>query len=362
MMMKRSLNHRLQPAATFRAGMTILELLVVIVIIAILIALLLPAIQYAREVSRRTTCQNNLRQIGFATIAFMEADTQRMYPPAYIGIDSAGVKHNGSTWCALLVPYLEMPSFSQDVPPNRPWGVPQGGDLKSMIVPAYFCPSRRSPMRQLTPPTGVPGTLDFSAGTAVPPGTCTDYAGNAGSTCSEAMGYASCLVAGADTGHPNGMFLPAEIRSRMNEGTANETWTWTGRLSQTALEHADGASNVILAGEKAVELEQLGVQGGPATRFDLSAAPPQAADGDAFDARFPWHFLRYGPTLLKPRAQDQPIDPNHNRHWGSMHTGGVNFVFADGRARPLAFQIDAQVLARLLDRRDGIAVSDNALD
>jgi len=88
-------------------GFTLVELLVVIAIIGILVALLLPAVQSAREAARRTSCANNLKQIGLALQSYHDA--HRSFPSGYTSdVDTAGNDIGpGWGWGAMILPFME---------------------------------------------------------------------------------------------------------------------------------------------------------------------------------------------------------------------------------------------------------------
>lgn len=53
-----------------RRGFTLIELLVVISVVAVLVAMLLPMIALVRDQAQRTSCANNLRQLGICMLAY----------------------------------------------------------------------------------------------------------------------------------------------------------------------------------------------------------------------------------------------------------------------------------------------------
>ena len=99
-------------SVTGMGGFTLVELLVVIAIIGLLIALLLPAVQSTREASRRSRCQNNLKQLSLGLVTYVSA--RGALPPSILDNVKAGMSSfapadnaPGFAWSALILPFVE---------------------------------------------------------------------------------------------------------------------------------------------------------------------------------------------------------------------------------------------------------------
>jgi prepilin-type N-terminal cleavage/methylation domain-containing protein len=116
----------------FRAGFTLIELMVAIAVISLLLSMLTPAIQSAREAARRLQCSNNLHQLG---VAFHEYESIYNCLPGggnhkyailpMLGLTAIYEKRNLAGWDSPLA-----------------WNV-----LINDVIPVYLCPSDPAPAR-----------------------------------------------------------------------------------------------------------------------------------------------------------------------------------------------------------------------
>ena len=132
-----------------RAAFTLVELLVVIAIIGVLVALLLPAVQTAREASRRTACANNIKQLAMG---------MQMHHDVFNRLPSGGDANSGVRyvigWPAHIFPFIELKNLRDQIDgmtnnallTAMPWrftSAPHNGDKPLFTDPikVFYCPS-----------------------------------------------------------------------------------------------------------------------------------------------------------------------------------------------------------------------------
>jgi prepilin-type processing-associated H-X9-DG protein len=293
-----------------RPAHSLVELLIVIGLFALLFGLLLPAVQKVRDASQRIGCGNNLKQIGLACTQYH--DILQRLPPGVVGSSrTAAYPYLG--WQAHLLPYLDQDNLWRDTvnafrQDRFPFDSPPHSGLATPL-PVLTCPTDER--------VAVPQT---SQGIRV---ALTSYPGNEGTNARQRDGV---------------LFLDSAI---------------------PYISITDGLSNTLLAGERPPA---------PDFRFGWWYAGVGQRSTGSLDMMLgvrefnllhgrgsyvaPYAGCPAGPYAYQPGQANNPCDVFH--YW-SFHTGGANFLFADGSVHFLTYSADA-VLPALATRSGGEVV------
>lgn len=290
-----------------KRGFTLVELLVVTAIIGLVIALLLPAVQYAREVSRRGSCVNNLKQIGLGQENYHGVHNH--FPAGYVSnVDSAGNDTGpGWGWAGWILPQMEQTPLADAIQWQQAIEAPVNSAARLTVLRTYLCPSDTPPL------SWTASQHDLSTGKAT---------------------LAICEVASSNYVGVFGVSEP---------GVDGEGILFRNS-SVAARDINDGTSQTLLVGERSHRwCEATWV--GAVTNASLFPGPNSPAmplvDGAA--------GMVLGHTFEGP-----PNAPGTEcNNFNSEHPHGANFVFADGHVQFVSQSISAAIFKALSTRAGG---------
>jgi hypothetical protein len=111
-----------------------------------------------------------------------------------------------------------------------------------------------------------------------------------------------------------------------------------GRMTFAGL--TDGLSNVLLAGEKRLDLLPLG--------------QIQCDDSEGYTSGWDWDIVRWGNDPPQPDPRQADVC---DLMFGSSHPAGMNALLGDGSVRVVRYAVDGEVFRRLCHRNDGQSIS-----
>ncbi|WP_237226070.1 DUF1559 domain-containing protein [Rubinisphaera sp. JC750] len=309
-----------------RNGFTLIELLVVIAIIAILVALLLPAVQQAREAARRSSCKNNLKQLGLALHNYHDA--HNTLPPGFLRMvpysSVSTFDGPGWGWGTMILPQLEQQAMYDALQPDQRFLNDDAAILEYLQTPiaVFRCPS-------------MPG-------------------GNI----NEAL-MSSSATDGFALASYKGSF--GDFNTQWNDSSDDCPWVigscisggngaFSANSSVKFRDISDGLSNTVVVGEVAYGVN--GTTNSSGTLVDYrgtvwAGVSPRAARSNVAVIQ----TLR-GHTASGSSESLYRINGTNTNSFGSHHDGGAQFLMGDGAVRFLSENLDESIINDLAARAD----------
>jgi prepilin-type N-terminal cleavage/methylation domain-containing protein len=311
-----------------RAAFTLVELLVVIAIIGVLIGLLLPAVQAARESARRSSCTNNLKQVGIGFYnfesskkSFPTAGVWPSWPTGYWQWNERNRDTNGTSvlnWPYQILPYIEETALFDRRATGDGFRDTGLDSMHVRRVNSFQCPGRSN---RVAVQSGSPYVLG-------------DYAGYlAGWFPDNPASWSPAYSQDGCDAVYGGLISPG--------GWGNASGTFQrGNLIRPSLV-PDGLSNTMLVAEKSMRADKQG-----------------SWTDDGYFTANPWSLMRivaYSPASdgSVPRSGVWPSWEGEERGFGSSHPSSFNAVFGDGSVRSLNYNVDTTLFNNVCRRADG---------
>lgn len=344
-----------------RKAFTLVELLVVIAIIAILLSLLLPAVQQARAAARRSSCKNNLKQLGLAFHNYHAA--HNTLPPGYVaGITSPGRDPDtydaapGWGWGTMLLPYLERNTIYDQIDLDAAIWTNSHADAIRTKISLFLCPSVSGGDDEFV-------ILD-AAGNSLVIGGQNLTVGRSHYVMSHGQEscWGECGSALTNTIFTSIQPFTTTVITGVNGDVSRIADGPFYRNSKTRFrDFTDGTSNSILGGEHSSKLSDktwVGVVPGGFVH------PRFLTPENGPDAAATLTLVHMGPSGGELDITGYPIIHPVNFptfHVGQMyaeHTGGGQILMGDGSVRFMSQNIDLYLAAHLSSIREGEVIGE----
>jgi prepilin-type N-terminal cleavage/methylation domain-containing protein len=334
-----------------RRGFTLVELLVVIAIIGVLIGLLLPAVQAAREAARRSSCSNNLKQLGVGLHVYADSNARggdNFFP--WMSTGGTGANNTGGfSWLAQSLGGMEETNLLRLITGTANNTKPF---IDGSSVTSSFPSGNNSSGQQIRGAANSPGStkLNFAL--------CPSFAGN--STVSGSMDGVSNYRANAG------------IAGSATVPTSSGTGSGLGGLSHTQRlgfrDFADGTSKTVMISESRVNPDTT--SGYPARwilgeLFHMPSISAGTLAGGVWGGANTRLTLMSGSntTTLPPAGVTHTIgaDTSTSLTWGpsSDHAGKIiGHLFADGHVEFIGADVSANTYQALNTRSSGEPIAE----